>query len=172
MTLKKALESIAEFKQAYEQEETTRELIDTAFVLEDLTRNASVHAAGVVIGDRAVRQSAPAQKGRRRRNCHAVRNGSGRRSRPAEDGFPRTQDADGHPQHLRFGQADHAASTFHIENIPLDDAAAYDLLNKANTIGIFQLESGGMRDLCREVADQFHRAIIALVALYRPGRWN
>jgi DNA polymerase-3 subunit alpha len=51
MTLKKALEQSPEFKAAYETEEQTRELIDTAFVLEDLTRNASVHAAGVVIGD-------------------------------------------------------------------------------------------------------------------------
>jgi len=51
MTLEKALKQSPELKQAYESEEATRELIDTAFVLEDLTRNASVHAAGVVIGD-------------------------------------------------------------------------------------------------------------------------
>ena len=51
MTLEKALKQSPEFKAAYETEEVTRELIDTAFVLEDLTRNASVHAAGVVIGD-------------------------------------------------------------------------------------------------------------------------
>src|SRR3974377_722993 len=51
MTLEKALKQSPEFKAAYESEEVTRELIDTAFILEDLTRNASVHAAGVVIGD-------------------------------------------------------------------------------------------------------------------------
>src|SRR5439155_7165791 len=51
MTLKKALEQSPDFKQAYQTEEVTRELVDTAFVLEDITRNASVHAAGVVIGD-------------------------------------------------------------------------------------------------------------------------
>src|SRR5690606_24487613 len=50
MDLKKALAQSPEFKQAYDTEETTRELVDTAFVLEDLTRNCSVHAAGVVIG--------------------------------------------------------------------------------------------------------------------------
>src|ERR1043165_1236451 len=49
MTLEKALKT-PDLKQAYESEETTRELIDTALILEDLTRNASVHAAGVVIG--------------------------------------------------------------------------------------------------------------------------
>src|SRR5437016_13293511 len=52
MTLEKALKQSPELKQAYETEEVTRELIDTAFVLEDITRNGSVHAAGVVIGDR------------------------------------------------------------------------------------------------------------------------
>src|SRR5260370_13116788 len=51
MTLEKALKQSPELKQAYETEEVTRELFDTALVLEDLARNASVHAAGVVIGD-------------------------------------------------------------------------------------------------------------------------
>jgi len=51
MTLEKALQQSPELKQAYNSEEASGELIDTAFVLEDLTRNASVHAAGVVIGD-------------------------------------------------------------------------------------------------------------------------
>src|SRR5258706_464916 len=51
MTLEKALKQSPELKQAYDSEETTRELIDTALVLEDISRNASVHAAGVVIGD-------------------------------------------------------------------------------------------------------------------------
>src|SRR3954452_16968046 len=50
MSLEKALKQSPELKQAYESEEATRELVDTAFVLEDMTRNASVHAAGVVIG--------------------------------------------------------------------------------------------------------------------------
>jgi DNA polymerase III subunit alpha len=51
MTLEKALKTSPDLKNAYETEEVTRELIDTAFILEDITRNASVHAAGVVIGD-------------------------------------------------------------------------------------------------------------------------
>jgi DNA polymerase-3 subunit alpha len=56
-----------------------------------------------------------------------------------------------------------------IDNLPLDDAPTYDLLNKANTIGIFQLESGGMRDLCRKFQISSVEHITALVALYRPG---
>src|SRR5207253_2653828 len=56
-----------------------------------------------------------------------------------------------------------------IDNLPLDDAKAYDLLNKANTLGIFQLESGGMRDLCRKFQISSVEHITALIALYRPG---
>src|SRR5688572_2678258 len=59
MDLAKALKQSPEFKQAYESEEVTRELVDTAFVLEDITRNSSVHAAGVVIGDRPLDEVLP-----------------------------------------------------------------------------------------------------------------
>jgi len=65
MSLEKALKQSPDLKQAYDTEEVTRELIDTAFVLEDLTRNASVHAAGVVIGDQLYQICCP-QAGRRR----------------------------------------------------------------------------------------------------------
>jgi DNA polymerase-3 subunit alpha len=56
-----------------------------------------------------------------------------------------------------------------IDHLPLDDAKTYDLLNKANTLGVFQLESGGMRDLCRKFQISSVEHITALIALYRPG---
>jgi DNA polymerase III subunit alpha len=56
-----------------------------------------------------------------------------------------------------------------IDNLPLDDPKTYDLLNKANTLGVFQLESGGMRDLCRKFQISSVEHITALIALYRPG---
>jgi DNA polymerase-3 subunit alpha len=168
MTLKKALDQSPEFKQAYEQEETTRELIDTAFVLEDLTRNASVHAAGVVIGDQPLVNLLPLKKD--------------------EDGAIVTQYAMNPVGDLGLLKMDflglktltvirntcELVKQTHgidipIDNLPLDDARAYDLLNKANTIGIFQLESGGMRDLCRKFQISSIEHITALVALYRPG---
>ena len=100
MTLEKALKQSPEFKEAYETEEVTHELIDTALVLEDITRNASVHAAGVVIGDQPLGESAPAQAGRKRHARHAICHESRRRPRPVEDGFSGPEDADRHPQHL------------------------------------------------------------------------
>ena len=56
-----------------------------------------------------------------------------------------------------------------MDEIPLDDQATFDLIKKANTIGVFQLESGGMRDLCRRIGIESIDNINALVALYRPG---
>jgi DNA polymerase-3 subunit alpha len=168
MTLKKALDQSPEFKQAYENEDVTHELIDTALVLEDLTRNASVHAAGVVIGDQPLVNLLPLKKD--------------------EDGAIVTQYAMGPVGELGLLKMDFLGLKtltvirntcelvkagrgidIPIDNLPLDNAKTYDLLNKANTIGIFQLESGGMRDLCRKFQISSVEHITALVALYRPG---
>ena len=168
MTLEKALKQSPELKQAYDNEEVTRELFDTAFILEDLTRNASVHAAGVVIGDQPLVNLLPLKQD--------------------EDGAVVTQYAMGPVGDLGLlkmdflglktltvirNACDMVKQTHNfdvpIDDLPLDDAKAYDLLNKANTLGVFQLESSGMRDLCRkfEIASIEH--ITALIALYRPG---
>jgi len=168
MTLEKALKQSPELKQAYENEEVTRELIDTAFILEDLTRNASVHAAGVVIGDQPLVNLLPLKQD--------------------EDGTIVTQYAMGPVGDLGLLKMDFLGLKtltvirntcemvkqtrgidVPIENLPLDDAKTYDLLNKANTLGVFQLESGGMRDLCRKFQISSVEHITALIALYRPG---
>ena len=168
MDLTKALKQSPELKEAYETEEATRELIDTAFILEDLTRNASVHAAGVVIGDQPLVNLLPLKQD--------------------EDGTIVTQYAMNPVGDLGLLKMDFLGLKtltvirnacemvkrtrgidVPIDNLPLDDAKTYDLLNKANTLGIFQLESGGMRDLCRKFQISSVEHITALVALYRPG---
>src|SRR5580765_8014204 len=168
MDLNKALKQSPELKTAYDSEEVTRELIETAFVLEDLTRNASVHAAGVVIGDQPLVNLLPLKQD--------------------EDGTIVTQYAMNPVGELGLLKMDFLGLKtltvirntcemvkqtrgieVPIDNLPLDDAKTYDLLNKANTLGIFQLESGGMRDLCRKFQISSVEHITALVALYRPG---
>ena len=168
MTLEKAIKQSPELKQAYENEEVTRELIDTAFILEDLTRNASVHAAGVVIGDQPLVNLLPLKQD--------------------ENGVIVTQYAMGPVGNLGLLKMDFLGlktltvirntcemikqthgSEVPIDHLPLDDAKTYDLLNKANTLGVFQLESGGMRDLCRKFQISSVEHITALIALYRPG---
>ena len=168
MDLTKALKQSPEFKEAYETEEVTRELIDTALILEDITRNASVHAAGVVIGDQPLVNLLPLKQD--------------------ESGTLVTQYAMNPVGDLGLLKMDFLGlktltvirntcemvkRTRNIEvpidNLPLDDAKTYDLLNKAETLGVFQLESGGMRDLCRKFQISSVEHITALVALYRPG---
>ena len=168
MSLEKALKQSPEFKQAYETEEVTRELIDTALILEDLTRNASVHAAGVVIGDQPLVNLLPLKQD--------------------ESGTLVTQYAMNPVGDLGLLKMDflglktltvirntcemvrqtHGVEV-PIDNLPLDDQKTYDLLNRAETLGVFQLESGGMRDLCRKFQISSVEHITALVALYRPG---
>ncbi|MFA6545882.1 MAG: DNA polymerase III subunit alpha, partial [Limisphaerales bacterium] len=168
MTLEKALKQSAELKTAYDSEEVTRELMDNAFVLEDIARNSSVHAAGVVIGDQPLVNLLPLKQD--------------------EDGTIVTQYPMGPVGDLGLLKMDFLGLktltvirnvcdmvkqtqgvTIAVDDLPLDDAKAYDLLNKGNTVGIFQLESGGMRDLCRKFQISSVEHITALVALYRPG---
>ncbi len=168
MDLAKALKQSPELKAAYDSEEVTRELFDTAFVLEDLTRNASVHAAGVVIGDQPLVNLLPLKQD--------------------EDGTLVTQYAMNPVGELGLLKMDFLGLKtltvirnscemikatkgidVPIDNLPLDDAKTYDLLNRAQTLGIFQLESGGMRDLCRKFQISSVEHITALIALYRPG---
>jgi DNA polymerase III subunit alpha len=168
MTLEKALKQSPEFKEAYETEDVTRELIDTALILEDLTRNASVHAAGVVIGDQPLVNLLPLKTD--------------------EDGAIVTQYAMGPVGDLGLLKMDFLGLKtltvirntcemvkrtqgieINIDQLPLDDKKTYDLLNRAETLGVFQLESGGMRDLCKKFQISSVEHITALVSLYRPG---
>jgi DNA polymerase-3 subunit alpha len=168
MTLEKALKQSPELKAAYENEDVTRDLIDTALILEDITRNASVHAAGVVIGDQPLVNLLPLKQD--------------------EDGALVTQYSMNPVGDLGLLKMDflglktltvirntcemvrHMQGVeIDIDHLPLDDAKTYDLLNKAETLGVFQLESGGMRDLCRKFQISSVEHITALIALYRPG---
>ncbi len=166
--LKDALQKSAEFKQAYDEEEVTRELIETALLLEDQTRSVGVHAAGVVIGAQPLVNLLPLKQD--------------------DDGGIVTQYAMGPVGDLGLLKMDFLGlktltvirntaemvgkSTgvqLDLDNLPLDDAKTYDLLNNAQTLGVFQLESGGMRDLCKKFKIASVEHITALISLYRPG---
>ena len=168
MTLEKALKQSPELKEAYENEEVTRELIDTAFVLEDLTRNASVHAAGVVIGDQPLVNLLPLKQDE---NGTLVTQYA---MNPVGDLGLLKMDFLGLKTLTVIRNTCEMVKRTHgieidIDHLPLDDEKTYDLLNRAETLGVFQLESGGMRDLCRKFQISSVEHITALVALYRPG---
>ncbi len=168
MDLAKALKDSPDLKQAYDSEEVTKELIDIGFVLEDIARNSSVHAAGVVIGPEPLVNLLPLKQD--------------------EDGTIVTQYAMNPVGELGLLKMDFLGLKtltvirntcemvkrtqgidIPIDNLPLDDQKTYDILNKGNTVGVFQLESSGMRDLCRKFQISSVEHITALISLYRPG---
>ncbi|MFL6583846.1 MAG: DNA polymerase III subunit alpha [Chthoniobacterales bacterium] len=168
ITLANAAEKTPELKRAIATEPATRQLWDYATVLEGLSRNAGVHAAGVVIGDRDLSEYVPL--------CRDTR-GTDVISQfpmgPLNDlgllkmdflGLKTLTVIDDTLQLIRQREP-----AFDIKRIPLDDQKAFDLYNRGETIGLFQMESGGMTSTAKQFEVQKIDDIIALIALYRPG---
>jgi DNA polymerase-3 subunit alpha len=168
MTLKKALAENPEFQRAYEEEEVTRNVIEAALTLEGVSRQASVHAAGVVISDQDLAEYVPLTLDD---NNGIVTQYS---MEPLGELGLLKMDFLG-LKTLTVIQdaldliAETTGTILTPEKIPLDDAATFDLLSRAQNIGVFQVESPGMCDLCRRLKPSKIEDIIALVALYRPG---
>src|ERR687891_519478 len=170
--IEKALELSRELADAYEREPEAREIVDTARELEYLRREDSVHAAGVVIGDQPLVHYLPLKLSKDSRDdsrrivtqfdMHGV-----------EDlgllkmdflGLRTLSVIEDTLSHLRRRDVE-----LDIDHVPLDDAAVYEMLGRADTTGVFQMESPGMRSLIRQLAPDRFEDLMALVALYRPG---
>ncbi|MEM9283737.1 MAG: DNA polymerase III subunit alpha [Verrucomicrobiota bacterium] len=160
-------ESKDELRDTIEGSSTYRELWDSALKLEGLTRNVGVHAAGVVIGDRALDEHVPLTRGNEGEVVTQYDMGA-----ITEVGLLKMdflglknltviEDASGH---IRKSVPD-----FDIRYIGLEDQATFELLNRGETMGVFQLESGGMTETCRRYGIRKIEDIIDLLALYRPG---
>ena len=170
MDLKKALESTIELNQLYKTNPQVKKVIDIALKLEGVARHASTHACGVVISDQELTQIIPLQ-------------------RPTQDNQAIVTQYDGHSVEklgllkmdflglrnlsiientLKIIKKLHRVE-INIEKIPLDDQKTFDLLQKGQTTGVFQLESDGMKHYLRELKPTKFEDIIAMVALYRPG---
>ncbi len=168
ITLDAAVEKNPELKRAVATEPATRQLFDHAKVLEGLSRNAGVHAAGVVIADRDLSDYIPL--------CRDVKGNdviSQYPMGPLNDlgllkmdflGLKTLTVIKDTLTLVRKQQAN-----FSLKNIPLDDPAAFALYNRGETIGLFQMESGGMTGLSKQFDVKKLDDIIALIALYRPG---
>ena len=168
ITLDSAVEKNPELKRAVATEPATRQLFDYAKVLEGLSRNAGVHAAGVVIADRDLSDYIPL--------CRDVKGNdviSQYPMGPLNDLGLLKMDFLGLKTltviedtlaliHKRDPE-------FSLKNISLDDPAAFALYNRGETIGLFQMESGGMTSLSKQLDVKKLDDIIALIALYRPG---
>src|SRR5213596_2475756 len=167
ITLAESALANPELRRAIETEPATRQLWDHALLLEGRSRNFGVHAAGIVIGDRDLSEYVPLRRDPKEKEV-ITQYPMG----PLNDlGFLK-MDFLG----LRTLTVLHDAKElirqrlpdFSLAEIPLDDAATFALLNRAETIGIFQLE-GGMTGFCKQFDFKAIDDIIALSALYRPG---
>lgn len=170
ITLTKALEQETELQRLYDEEEDVKTLLDLALKLEGLVRNAGKHAGGVVIAPGKLTDFTPLY-------CEA--NSEHLISQFDKDdvesvglvkfdflGLRTLTIIDWAIKNIAKR---HDHPIIEINKLPLDDPAVYELLQKAQTTSIFQLESRGMKDLIKRLQPDCFEDIIALVALFRPG---
>jgi DNA polymerase-3 subunit alpha len=168
VTLGEAIESEPELRRQRDEDEAVRTLISIGLKLEGLYRNASTHAAGVVIGDRPLKELVPLYR-------------DPRSDMPATQFNMKWVEPAGLVKFDFLGLktlsvlqkavalvADRGI-TIDLQAVPLDDKKTYEMISRADSTGIFQLESSGMRDVLRRMKPDRFEDIIALVALYRPG---
>ena len=167
MTLEKALE-INELKNEIQKNPQSKRLFEMAQKIEGLKRHTGIHAAGVLITKEAVSEYVPLARGARDAittqfegepcsNLGLLKmDFLGLRTLTVIDNAEKMIRARHNPD-------------FDINKIPLDDKKTYDMLCACKTLGIFQLESGGMRDLIKKLQPSQFSDVSALVALYRPG---
>jgi DNA polymerase-3 subunit alpha len=168
VTLAEAINIEPRLQAERDSDQQVAELMEISLKLEGLYRHASTHAAGVVIGDRPLQELVPLYRD------------------PKSD-MPVTQFNMKWVEKAGLVKFDflglktltvlekavellaETGVTLDINNLPLDDTATYELMGRGDTIGVFQLESAGMRDVLRKMKPDKFEDIIALVALYRPG---
>lgn len=167
-TLSEAIKGEPRLIEAREGDENVARMLDIGLKLEGLYRHASTHAAGVVIGDRPLNELVPLY-------------------RDPRSEMPVTQFSMKWVERAGLVKFDflglktlsvleaavkllaRRGVDIDLAHLPLDDKASYDMMSAGDTVGIFQLESSGMRDVLRKLKPDRFEDIIALVALYRPG---
>ncbi|QZD89699.1 DNA polymerase III subunit alpha [Qipengyuania aurantiaca] len=167
-TLPRALNGAADFKAEYDNDNEVKRLIDLAMQLEGFPRNSSTHAAGVVIGDRPLAQLVPLYR-------------DPRSDMPVTQYDMKNVESSGLVKFDFLGLKTLSVLkkatdllkkrdiTIDLSQLELDDPAVYELMKAGNTVGVFQLESEGMRRTLTAVKPTNFGDIIALVSLYRPG---
>ena len=168
ITLQGAVEKSAELRSETQRNELAKKIIEQGKIIEGMVRNTGTHAAGVIISDRPLTDLIPV----------TLQEGALTTQYPKDpvEGLgllkmdflglkTLTVIADAQENVRRLpGKED-----FDIEKVPFDDPETFKLLNEAKTVGVFQLESGGMQNLCRQFSISSIDEIVALIALYRPG---
>ncbi len=167
LPLLQAAEKNPDLKKAIETENATRQVWDHALVLEGLTRGTGVHAAGVVIGDRPLDEYIPLARDKEEQVITQYGGG------PLNDLGLLKMDFLGLKTLTVIEDAMNLiglhSPDFNLETIPYDDPKTVSMLNRGETVGVFQLESSGMTSLCKQFDIQGIDDLLAINALYRPG---
>ncbi len=168
ITLASAINKEPELKQLYKSNPTIKELIDTAFVLEGLTRHASTHAAGVVISDKPLYEYIPLYRSQDGQTTTGYTMKALEKIGMLKMDFLGLKTLTIISGALKIIKRT-TGKEIDINRIDLEDEKTFELFKKAKTQGIFQLESSGMRELLKKLKPDKFEDIIALLALYRPG---
>jgi DNA polymerase-3 subunit alpha len=168
VTLSQAIDIEPRLRQARDEDEAVARLLDVSLQLEGLYRNASTHAAGVVIGDRPLTQLTPLYR-------------DPRSELPATQFNMKWVESAGLVKFDFLGlktltvidralkYLEKRGARVDMEALPLDDAKTYELMGNAQTVGVFQFEGQGMRDTLRQLRPNCIEDVTAIGALYRPG---
>ena len=168
ITLAKSLEQNPDFKKAYETEANCKRILDYGFVLEGLFRNAGTHAAGVVIGEKPLIEIVPLARDKDEQTITQYsmepigKIGLLKMDFLGLKTLTVIQEAVDWVKTTRGEALD-------IDTIPTDDTLTFELLQRGDTVGVFQFESGGMRENLRKLGPTVIDELIAMNALYRPG---
>jgi len=168
VTLADAIDIEPMLKAAIKEDETVKRLVDMSLKLEGLNRHASTHAAGVVIGDRPLQELVPLYR-------------DPKSDMPVVQYSMKYAEAAGLVKFDFLGLKTLTVLaralellqprkiTIDLLALPEGDKTTYDMLSRGDTVGVFQLESAGMRDTLKKLRPDCLEDIIALVSLYRPG---
>jgi len=166
ITLKDALKLSKQLSDLYETDERVRRLIDMAQALEGMPRHASTHAAGVVITKRPVYEYVPLARNDESIVCQYTMVTLEELGLLKMDflGLRNLTVLDDAVKMVQKYRPD-----FRLADIPMDDAAVFEMLSQGKTGGVFQMESAGMTGVCVGLKPQSIEDITAIIALYRPG---
>jgi DNA polymerase III subunit alpha len=168
MTLPRALETVPELRALAQQDETHAKLIRCSLALEGLSRHASTHAAGVLIAPGNLTDYVPMYRSSKGDVTTQFEMKSLERIGLLKMDFLGLRTLTVLENAVRLA-AEAGGPRIDLSAIPLDDPATYELLGKAQTIGVFQLESSGMRDTLRKLQPDTFENVIAVNAIFRPG---
>ena len=174
MSIEEALENSPEFKKLYNDAPYLQNMIDTAKGMEGTVRNAGTHAAGVVVTDRPVEEYSPLHRPTGNIGDSPINTVTQFEMSVVDKLGLLKIDFLGLSTLTIMALASDLIEERHdlkftLNNIPFDDPETFELIGRGETIGLFQVESSGMRRYLKEMKPKRLEHVIAMVALYRPG---